>query len=62
MNSRYYRCIELLKQIEWSGYHTDYEWEWGVITRACPVCLNAEKDGHKPGCKLKEIIENTKYF
>jgi hypothetical protein len=50
------RAIELLKKIEWSGLHTDYEDSWSVITKACPVCFNAKTDGHKLNCELKECI------
>jgi hypothetical protein len=45
-------AIALLKKMEWSGMHTDYEDSWGVMTYACPCCMNARKDGHKPGCAL----------
>jgi hypothetical protein len=51
------RAIQLLKDLEWAGLHTDYEDSWGVITRACPACLNAKVDGHKCGCQLAELIE-----
>jgi len=42
--------------MEWSGFHTDYEDSWAVMTVACPACLNDKRDGHKPGCDLKECI------
>lgn len=49
--------LELLKELEWSGFHTDYEDSWGVMTRACPSCFNAKVDGHKPTCKLAAIVK-----
>ncbi|MCK9592872.1 MAG: hypothetical protein M0Q91_12785, partial [Methanoregula sp.] len=49
-------ALELLRALEWSGNLTDYEDSWGMITIACPSCHNAKKDGHKPGCKLSNII------
>jgi hypothetical protein len=48
-------AIEILKQLEWAGHHTDDE-NWGVITIACPYCMNAKKDGHKENCKLAKLI------
>jgi len=49
--------IAVLRSMEWSGSHTDYEDSWGVMTRACPFCFNAKDDGHKPTCKLVEMIK-----
>ena len=49
--------LELMKELEWSGFHTDYEDSWGVMTRACPSCFNAKKDGHKESCKLAAILK-----
>ena len=49
-------AIEVLKELEWAGHHTDYEDSWAVMTRACPYCMNAKRDGHKETCKLKELI------
>ena len=46
------RILNLLKPFEWSGFHTDYEDSWAVMTRACPFCMNAKSDGHKPTCLL----------
>ena len=51
------RCVQLLKDIEWSGLHTDDE-NWAILTRACPVCMNAKSVGHKCGCQLAELISN----
>ena len=51
------RAIQLLKDIEWSGFHTDDE-NWAVLTRACPVCMNSKSVGHKCGCQLAELISN----
>ena len=48
--------LELLKELEWSGNHTDYDESWGVITIACPWCGNAMEDGHKSKCKLAAMI------
>jgi hypothetical protein len=48
--------IQLLKEMEWCGHHTDYEDSWAVMTIACPCCMNAKRDGHKPTCRLKELI------
>lgn len=48
---------ELLKELEWSGLHTDYEDSWGVMTRACPSCFNAKDDGHKTDCKLNFVLK-----
>jgi len=47
----------LLAEMEWRLGHTDYEDSWAVMTYACPCCLNARKDGHKPGCALKKFID-----
>lgn len=56
----YYRshdhAIELLKEMEWSGFHSDDEDSWAVMTRACPVCMNRMDKGHKDSCRLKELI------
>lgn len=49
------RIIKLIEPFEWSGSHTDYEDSWGVMTRACPFCFNAKKDGHKPACLLVSL-------
>ena len=43
------RIFKLLEQFEWSGLHTDDE-NWAVMTRACPLCFSAKKDGHKTDC------------
>jgi len=53
---KYVKMLQLLKDMEWSGLHTDYEDSWAVMTRACPVCMNDKRDGHKPTCRLKELI------
>jgi hypothetical protein len=50
-------AIELLKELEWAGNLTDYDESWGVITIACPWCRNSRKDGHKPNCKLAEMLK-----
>ena len=50
-------AVDILREIEWAGFHTDYEDSWAVMTRACPYCLNAMVDGHKAWCELKRIIE-----
>jgi hypothetical protein len=52
------RAIQLLREMEWAGFHTDNEENWAVMTIACPCCMNSKRDGHKPGCKLKECITN----
>ena len=49
------RLFKLLEPYEWSGFHTDYEDSWAVMTRACPFCLNAKEDGHKESCLLKSL-------
>lgn len=50
-------AIALLKKLEWAGHHTDYEDSWAVMTHACPCCMNAKRDGHKPTCELKAIVD-----
>jgi hypothetical protein len=47
---------KVLKDMEWTGFHTDYEDSWGVMTIACPCCRNAKSDGHKENCELKKLI------
>jgi len=56
LKTRCQRAIQLLKDMEWCGLHTDDE-NWGVITIACPCCCNAKSEGHKSGCQLAELIE-----
>lgn len=51
------KILELLRSLEWAGNLTDYEDSWSVITIACPCCRNAKRDGHKPICKLAEMIK-----
>jgi hypothetical protein len=51
-------ATDILKEMEWSGFHTDYEDSWSVMTIACPYCMNAKSDGHKPDCKLNGIISD----
>lgn len=50
------QVLQLLRDLEWSGSHTDYEDSWGVMTYACPCCFNAKEDGHKEDCKLSYIL------
>lgn len=49
------RIVKLLEPFEWSGLHTDYDDSWAVMTRSCPLCFNAKKDGHKPKCLFVEL-------
>ena len=48
--------LELFKEMEWRGTHTDYEDSWAVMTYACPCCRNARTDGHKFDCKLSRLV------
>lgn len=53
------KLLKLLEPFEWSGMHTDYEDSWGVLTRACPFCFNAKKDGHKPDCLFIKFLASN---
>jgi hypothetical protein len=54
------RMIQTLKDLEWSGSHTDYEDLWAVLTNACPWCMNDRRDGHKPDCELEYCLNESK--
>jgi len=51
------RIMKVFEPFEWSGSHTDYEDSWAVMTRACPFCFNAKKDGHKPDCAFVKFMD-----
>jgi hypothetical protein len=52
------KVVDVLKELEWSGCHTDYEDSWAVMTIACPSCFNDKKDGHKKNCRLAAILHD----
>lgn len=55
MDDKGQKAINLLKKLEWRGTTTDDE-NWGVLTTACPCCMNSKEQGHKSGCELHACI------
>ena len=55
------KVLELLKELEWSGDLADcvdLSYAGGYSRRgACSSCSNAKRDGHKPNCKLAEMLK-----